>query len=196
MNLVKRSDEELVGLLCRGEKSALAELVRRYQTDLFRFCLHYLKDVERARDMVQEAFLRVYSACGRFDQNRQFRPWVLRIARNLCLNELKRKKTVHMESFEEYASSSRAETGEVLRSPMDGPFEILAASERRELIESALETLNEESREIVKMRFFEKMSAREIGDVVGSTEGAIRTKLHRILKALRPKCTGALEDEL
>ena len=173
--------------LCRGQDSALAELVHRYQNDIFRFCLHYLRDVEVAKEMAQETFLRVFTARARFDVERKFKPWVLCIARNLCLNELKHKKAVTMETLEEYASTAREESGEVLRSPSDGPDEMVMAAERREALERVLETLNEESREILTLRFFEKLSAKEIADIIGSTEGAVRTKLHRVLVSLREK---------
>lgn len=182
-----RSDEELMVLLCQGQEAGFAELIRRYQNDIFRFCLHYLKDVERAKDLAQETFVRVYVARDRFDGERRFRPWVLCIARNLCLNELKRKKAVPMQSLEEYASTARGDTGEALRSSADGPGERLMAQERRELLAKALDQLDAESREIVVLRFFEHMQARDIAEIVNSSEGAVRTKLHRILKGLREK---------
>ena len=187
MNAPERSDEQLMAALCGGERRALAELVQRYQNDIFRFCLHYVRDVERAKEMGQETFVRVYTARKRFDPARKFRPWILCIARNLCLNEIKRKKLVHMESLEEYASSARTETGELLNSSADGPDLQLAAAERRAMLARALDTLDEESREIVVLRFFERMSARDIAETVGSTEGAVRTRLHRILKVLRKR---------
>lgn len=179
------SDEALMALLGGGDQSALAELVRRYQNDIFRFCLHYVRDIERAKEMSQETFIRVYVARARFDATRKFKPWLLCIARNLCLNEIKRKKAVSMESLEEYASTARDESGEVLRSAADGPDEQMMAAERRTLVAEALAKLDPESREIVTLRFFERMQARDIAEVVGSTEGAVRTRLHRILKSMR-----------
>ncbi len=181
-------------LLCEGTADALGTLVHRYQNDIFRFCLHYVRDVERAREMAQETFIRVYVARARFDASRKFRPWVLCIARNLCLNELKRKKAVPMESLEEYASSAREETGEVLQSPADGPDGLLMMAERYELLAEALASLDHESREIVTLRFFERMQARDIAEIVGSTEGAVRTRLHRILKSLRDVYQSAKDD--
>jgi len=183
VNAPERSDEQLMAALCGGERRALAELVQRYQNDILRFCLHYVRDVERAK----ETFVRVYTARKRFDPARKFRPWILCIARNLCLNEIKRKKLVHMESLEEYASAARMETGELLNSAADSPDLQLAAAERRAMLDRALNTLDEESRQIVVLRFFERMSARDIAQTVGSTEGAVRTRLHRILKLLRKR---------
>lgn len=181
----EHTDERLMEQLSQGDKEALGLLVERYQTDIFRFCLHYLKEVEWAKEAAQETFIRVYAARGRFDVSRKFRPWVLCIARNLCLNELKRKKTVHMESLEEYASTARETPGELQRSTEDNPDRQAMMAERQELLREALASLDEESREIVRLRFFEKMAARDIAEIVDSTEGAVRTRLHRILKALK-----------
>ena len=187
MTAAEKTDEELMALLADGRQQALADIVLRYQNDIFRFCLHYLKDVERARELAQETFIRVFVARARFDQARKFRPWILCIARNLCLNELKRKKAVAMESLEEFASSARETSGEILRSADDCPDEQAMAAERKALLFEALNGLDNTAREVVVMRFFEKMSARDIAEVIGISEGAVRTRLHRIMKALREK---------
>lgn len=189
-----RTDEDLMFLLCQGEENALADLIRRYQNDIFRFCLHYLKNVESAKEMAQETFLRVYAARDRFDVERRFKPWLLCIARNLCLNEIKRHKTVRMETLEQYATSAREDSGLLLQCPADGPVEQMMAVERQQALASALDQLPDEAQEIVRMRYFQRMSARDIAEVVDSTEGAIRTRLHRILKQLREVCEQMKED--
>lgn len=190
------TDEALMTRLCQGDGDALAELVQRYQNDLFRFCLHYVRDVEVAKEMAQETFLRVYVARDRFDATRRFRPWVLCIARNLCLNELKRKKVVTMESLETYASTARDASGVLARSSDDWPDVQLMVAERRELVCQALDKLDAEAREIIVLRFFQQMSAREIAEIVGSTEGAIRTRVHRILRKLRGRMEKEIDGQL
>ena len=194
LSAAEQTDEQLMTVLRGGKQAALEELVRRYQNDLFRFCLHYLKDVERAKELAQETFIRVYVARDRFDETRKFKPWVLCIARNLCLNDLKRKKTVTMESLEEYASAAREDSGELMPTSSDGPDQALMASERRAALNEVLESLDEQSRELLKLRYFEKLSAREIAEIVESSEGAIRTRLHRLLKTLREQYEPARED--
>ena len=188
------TDEQLMEALDAGDDLALAELVGRYQNDIFRFCLHYLKNIELAKEMAQETFLRIYTARARFEVSRKFKPWMLCIARNLCLNELKRRKMVQMETLEEYASSAREESGEILRAPEDSPYELLLTQERHRYLLEVFDRLPEESREIVVLRYFQKLSAREIADIVDSTEGAVRTRLHRILKQMRDGFTLARED--
>ncbi len=187
-------DERLMALLKEGEDEALATIVRRYQNDVFRFCLHYLKNVEAAREGAQETFLRIYVARERFDTARKFKPWMLCIARNLCLNEIKRKRAVPMETLESYASTAREESGAVTPSPEDGPAERAMADERRQTLEQALERLPDDAREIVVLRYFERMSARQIAEIIESTEGAVRTRLHRILKQLRMEYAPMKED--
>ena len=194
MRAEERTDEVLMAELSRGRDAALAELVRRYQHDIYRFCVHYLKDAEWARDMAQETFIRVYTASGRFDVNRKFKPWVLCIARNLCLNELKRKRAMPMETLEDYASTARDESGEVMRYSGSGPDEVLMARERLELLDRVLRDLGDDARELVMLRFFERLQAKEIAEIVGGTDGAVRTKLHRVLVALREQYAVCKDD--
>lgn len=187
MKQAERTDEELVTALCDGDHEAMAEIVRRYETDIFRFCMHYLRHVDRATEIAQETFVRIYVARGRFDTGRAFRPWILCIARNLCLNELKRKKPVQMDSLEEYASEMRAAAGGVAPGATDSPDVQAMTAERRKVLMDVLDTLDDSSRELLFMRFFEKMAAREIGEVIGASEGAVRTRVHRLLKMLRER---------
>ncbi len=187
-SLADANDEHLMHLLCRGTDEALAELVRRYQNDVFRFSLYYVKNVEVAKEMAQETFLRIYSARDRFDTERSFKPWMLCITRNLCLNELKRKKTVLMETLEEYASEAREDSGEILRWDATDASEALMADERRGALLEALNKLSRDAREMVMLRYFELLSAREIAEIMDSTEGAVRTRIHRTLRQLRKHC--------
>lgn len=185
------SDEALMSLLVRGEEMALTELVQRYQNEVFRFCYHYLRDIEMAKDAVQEVFLRLYIARDRYDTEKSFKPWILCIARNLCLNELKRQKLVHFETFEGYIENQNRENKEEkegINTPRTlTPLEQLIIKEKQKVLWEELNNLPEEAREIVVLRYFEKLHARDIAEIMGSTEGAIRTRLHRVLKYLKER---------
>lgn len=189
------TDEMLMARLRDDDREALGVLVERYQQDIFRFCAHYLRDAERAKELAQETFIRIYVARNRFDVTRAFRPWMLCIARNLCLNDIKRKKTVNMESLEEYASDARELSGTVaMAQTTGGALEQLAADDRRAALARILDGLDEESRELIRLRFYEELPARDIAEVLGSSEGAIRTRLHRVLKRLRELNQDEKED--
>ncbi len=188
------SDEQLMLMLRDGLDAALSELVQRYQNDVFRFCLHYIRHVEVAKELAQETFLRVYAARARFDMARLFKPWLLCIARNLSLNELKRSKIAPMDSLEDMVAFAVSGHPSPMTDTRAIPSEELMVRERRAALMRVLDCLPMEARELVTMRFFEHMPAREIAVVVDSTEGAVRTRLHRILKELRGKCALMKED--
>ena len=187
------SDEKLMRLLCEGDQDALVLLVERYQNDVFRFCLHYLGDMESAREIAQETFLRVYTARERFDDTRVFRPWMLCIARNMCLNILKRGKIVPMESLDALETSETGEVRPSFRASTGSPFEGIVSDERKNLLLSVLNKLAPEVREVLVMRYFEQMSSREIAEVLETTEGAVRTRIHRALNQLRHACETRLD---
>jgi len=191
-NPAECTDEQLMISLCEGEDTALEVLVKRYQNDVFRFCLHYLGDLETAREITQETFLRVYTARDRFDAERLFRPWMLCIARNMCLNVIKRNKVVPMESLEGMESASSA-ASPAWYPATEHPLEGVLADERRRALLRLVNSLPEDARELLMMRYFEQMSAREIAEVLETTEGAVRTRTHRALNQLRERCAGNLD---
>jgi len=185
LNLESATDESLMAATVQGNQAAFAVLVARHQADLFRFCMSLLKNPERARDAAQDAFLKAFSKAGTFDTDRSFRPWFFRVARNLCLNMLERDRLVAMSSLQDPAFSAFGEDGQVWESEGPDPASQALEDERNQQLLKAMERLPERDREIVQLRFFQNLCARDIATIVGSTEGAVRTKLHRTLKVLR-----------
>ncbi|MCX8064941.1 MAG: RNA polymerase sigma factor [Candidatus Hydrogenedentes bacterium] len=184
------SDEALMSLVTKGEDTAFMELVKRYQNEVFRFCYHYLKNVDMAKEAVQEVFLRVYIAKERYDTNKKFKPWLFCIARNLCINEIKRQQLVQFTSLENEDGLKVYETEEVVEKIEGGdndPAEIILKEERHRVLWEEINRLPESEKEIVILRYFQKLHARDIAEILGSTEGAVRTKLHRTLKYLYQK---------
>jgi RNA polymerase sigma-70 factor (ECF subfamily) len=184
-DLESSSDEALMAATVQGNQAAFAVLVARHQSDLFRFCMSLLKNPERARDATQDAFLKAFSKADTFDTTRSFRPWFFRVARNLCLNMLERDRLVAMSSLQDPAYSAFGEDGQAWESEGPDPASQALEDERNQQLLRAMERLPERDREIVQLRFFQNLCARDIATIVGSTEGAVRTKLHRTLKVLR-----------
>jgi len=194
--LTGQSDEQLMALLRAGREEALAELVRRYQHEVFRFCLHYLRDPEQARDQAQETFLRVFRARESFDTTRQFKPWLLCIARNLCLTELKKPRTLSLEALGDTQETAWEERWRPAEGPAGAksPYERLETDEQQKALIRALEALEPDDRELIVMRYFEQMSPQEMAEVLEIREGALRTRLHRALCRLRAICENRRED--
>ncbi len=193
-DLAGQSDEQLMALLRAGREDALAELALRYQHEVFRFCMHYLRDPEQARDRAQETFLRVFRARDRFDTARQFKPWLLCIARNLCLTELKRPRMASLEAIGDAQDGSWEERWKPGAGEGASPYEKLATDERRQALIRAIEALDPADRELIMMRYFEQMGPQEMAAVLEIREGALRTRLHRALCRLRALCEDRRED--
>ncbi len=186
--LEDKDDAFLIRLACEGQEEAFGELVCRYQNSVYRLCLYYLREPEAAKDLTQEAFLKAFEARARFNASLDFRPWICRIGRNLCLNQLKRQKIIPMVSLDELTSPRTSDSkGQFGYEPSDQaplPSEQMDKKERLTGMMEALESMDDPSRELIYFRYFNRLSAGEIARMTDSTEGAVRTRLHRALKRL------------
>ena len=177
------TDERLVELALDGDEQAFATLVRRYQRRLTAFLSQLVGDVELARELTQEAFVRAWSALARFDPRYRFSTWLFRIAHNLGIDQLRRRrlKTVSL-----YRTDSEGDEMEVVIADIDkdplGHLENRAlASELREVIDG----LRPEYRELVLLRHFGGLSYQEIADFKGMPLGTVKNKLFRAHSVLR-----------
>ncbi len=177
------TDERLVELALDGDEQAFGTLVRRYQRRLTAFLSQLVGDVELARELTQEAFVRAWSALARFDPRYRFSTWLFRIAHNLGIDHLRRRrlKTVSL-----YRTDSEGDEMEVVVADIDkdplGHLENRAlASELREVIDG----LRPEYRELVLLRHFGGLSYQEIADFKGMPLGTVKNKLFRAHSVLR-----------
>lgn len=177
------TDERLVELALDGDEQAFGTLVRRYQRRLTAFLSQLVGDVELARELTQEAFVRAWSALARFDPRYRFSTWLFRIAHNLGIDQLRRRrlKTVSL-----YRTDSEGDEMEVVVADIDkdplGHLENRAlASELRDVIDG----LRPEYRELVLLRHFGGLSYQEIADFKGMPLGTVKNKLFRAHSVLR-----------
>lgn len=166
-------DLALVTRILGGDDDAFRELVERYQKRLYWLAHDILMDAEEARDAVQESFIRVHAALDRYDPRRDFQNWIYRIARNLAIDALRRRRR-------------RATlVGEIegVAPPAQGPRVDASAraeaEELRERVERALATLPIEYRLALTLREFHGLSPREIARVTDCTYPTARWRLHR-----------------
>jgi RNA polymerase sigma-70 factor (ECF subfamily) len=163
----------------KGDKAAFARLVDAHKRTVFGLCVRLLRDQEESRDAAQETFVRAYAAIATYDAAQPFAPWILRIARNHCLDLLRRRLP-------------EAQKLELDAAPEDGaPDRELAdptatrgddALERRELastLEAAVAALPPNYREVVHLFHVEHMSYKEIAAAMGVPIGTVMTWLHR-----------------
>ncbi len=169
----------------RGDQSAFASLVRSVQRPIFGLCLRLLRSEAEASEVAQEAFLRAYQHLHRCDEERPFDLWVMAIARNLCLDLLRRRSRTRSEDVDEMRETLPSSD----KSQLDGAIE----REQHLSLESALATLPVEDREVLALYYVQKRTTKEIAEVIGVAPGTIMARLFRAREKLRKHMTAAEE---
>ena len=177
------ADERLVELSLEGDEDAFGILVQRYQRRLTAFLSQLVGDMELARELSQEAFVRAWSALERFDPRYRFSTWLFRIAHNLGIDQLRRRR---LQTTPLYRTDADGDEIDVVVPDLDkdplGHLENRAlASELRQIIEG----LRPEYRELVLLRHFAGLSYQEIADFTEMPLGTVKNKLFRAHSVLR-----------
>ena len=167
-------DGALVAAFQGGDEFAFVTLYDRYKAPVFAFCAKMLLDRAAAEDALQETFVRVYEHRDRLARGAAFRSWLFTIARNHCLNVLRKAKWT--EPLPEHAEppAPNAQT----------PFDELLRSERVALVTAYLGQLSPEYREVLVLREYQNLSYDEIAAVTRSTVSAVKSRLFKARRKL------------
>lgn len=175
------TDEALMALVAGGDSRALASLYDRYSRTVYGLSLRILASAEHAEDVVQEAFWRVWNRSATFQaSNGQFAPWLFGIARNLCIDELRRRQA--------RPATARGGDEQVLLSIPDARPDVedlTWEAERRRLIVGALADLPADQRQVIELAYFGGLSQREIADQLSSPLGTVKTRIRLALQKLK-----------
>ncbi len=177
------SDELLVELALAGNQAAFGALVRRYQRRLTAFLGQIVGDMELARELSQEAFIRAWGALDRYDPQYRFSTWLFRIAHNLGIDQLRRRRLSTVSLVRQDAEGEEVELAVV-----DASKDPLGHFENRELAEAmraAIAGLRSEYRELVLLRHFAGLSYQDIADLKGMPLGTVKNKPFRAHSVLR-----------
>jgi len=169
------SDEELMSRVKEGEVEAFEMLLARYQKPLFSFIFRMVGDFHKAQDIFQETFFRVFRNAWRYDESLRFSPWLYRIARNLCLEEIRRRKRIKIILVDEGA---KLQPKELLERGTLG-------EEMRWIVERAILQLPERQREVLLLRENQGLSYEDIAQITGMSVPAVKSCLHRARMALK-----------
>jgi RNA polymerase sigma-70 factor (ECF subfamily) len=178
-----------------GDDGAFSQLVAGYQDRLLSIFYHMLRDQGAAEDLVQEVFLRIYRARNGYQPTAKFSTWLFRIANNVASNArrtLGRRKEVPLNAQE--SGSVAVGLRKTVMSDRSSllPTRQVAKRETCEIVQSALDTLNERQRMAVLLHKFEGMSYEDIGEAMALSTEAVKSLLARARENLR----GQLEQHL
>jgi len=163
----------------RGDEQAFAALVRAVQRPVYGLCLRLLRTEAEAAEVAQETFLRAYQHLERYDESRPFDLWVLTIARNLCLDILRRRTKHRTEDVDEHA--------QVLPSGDASAEDKAIARQERQSLEEAMATLSVDDREVLALYYVQKRTTKEIAQVMNVAPGTIMARLFRAREKLRQR---------
>lgn len=188
------SDHQLIEATKSGDETAFAEIVNRYKNPLTNYLFRMLSDYEEAVDLAQETFVRVYFAIERYHTAYAFSTYIYRIATNLAISEIRRKRRRKLLSLTGLFQSEGNETREY--HPTDEkslPDEDLIENERSRTIERAISALPDKYRAPIVLREIEELSYEEIARILGLGLGTTKSRISRARALLREKLKYYLE---
>jgi RNA polymerase sigma-70 factor, ECF subfamily len=169
------------------DAGAFEQLVRAYDQSVLRLALNLLRSQEDARDVYQETFLRVYRNLHTFRFDCSFHTWIYRIATNLCLDHLRKRKVRREESpVVATADGPMDRMDSAADERVDGnPQRRLLGNELKQRIQEVLDGLTARERMVFEMRHYQGMRLRAIGEVLGTSEEAAKNCLFRATQKMR-----------
>jgi RNA polymerase sigma-70 factor, ECF subfamily len=195
-SLPNLDERALVAQAQTGDRGAFEELVRRFDRDVLRLALNLMKRPEDARDVYQEAFLKVYRNLHRFRFECSFYTWLYRIVTNVCLDHLRRRQARPEDQAPELNTSHHEEgitdffERQREHRPTLDPERSLFGKEIKARIAHAMERLSPRERIVFEMKHYQGLKLRAIGDALGTTEETVKNSLFRATRKLRSELGG------
>jgi RNA polymerase sigma-70 factor, ECF subfamily len=179
-----QDDSAVVSAFLAGEERAFQELVERYQTRLLNFIFRTIGDRERAEDLVQEVFIRVYRHIHRFDRSKKFSTWVYTIASNLAKNELRNRSRNPLVLFQTMKGTWEGDDRPLqFEDTTARPDDLYRKRHLRELVEETVAQLPEHHRQVFVLRELEGKSYEEIAEITDCNLGTVKSRLNRARNA-------------
>jgi RNA polymerase sigma-70 factor (ECF subfamily) len=183
------TDETLMVRYQRGDRTAFATLVRRHHRPLYNFVLRQLRKAQAAEDVTQEVFLRVVENANEFKHEARFSTWVYTIARNLCIDHLRKASHRRHPSLDQPLGpgDEPAPLGEVVadRNPGGDAERATSSTQMLTIVAELLDSMPDEQREVFLLREIANLPFKEIAVVTGTAENTVKSRMRYALDRLR-----------
>ncbi|MCA1057030.1 RNA polymerase sigma factor SigW [Rossellomorea aquimaris] len=178
--LVKKRIKQVL----KGDQNAFAELVELYKDKVFQICYRMLGNRHEAEDIAQEAFIRAYVNIETFNQKRKFSTWLFRIATNLCIDRIRKKKPDYFLDAEVAGTDGLTMYSQVA-ADVQMPEDEVENMELQETIQNEISKLPEKYRSVIVLKYIEELPLQEISEILDMPLGTVKTRVHRGREALR-----------
>lgn len=173
---IAAADRALARAAARGDREAFGRLVAETQRAVYGLCYRMLGSRDAAADAAQEAYARAFAALASFDPSQKFEVWLLRIARNHCLDQLRHRRIA---PGDEESAADDLPASEVAAD------ERIAGGQTAQGLEEALERLPARDREVIALYHLQEKSTQEVAEIVGAPPGTVMARLFRARAKLR-----------
>ncbi|MEN8697830.1 RNA polymerase sigma factor SigW [Bacillus infantis] len=168
----------------KGDQNAFGEIVEIYKDKVFQLCFRMLGNRHEAEDIAQEAFLRAYINIQSFNIDLKFSTWLYRIATNLCIDRIRKKKPDYFLDAE-VAGTDGLTMYSQIAADTRLPEEDVESLELQETIQNEISKLPEKYRSVIVLKYIEELSLNEISEIMDLPLGTVKTRIHRGREALR-----------
>ncbi|MGS2780051.1 RNA polymerase sigma factor SigW [Robertmurraya sp. GLU-23] len=168
----------------KGDQSAYGEIVEIYKDKVFQLCYRILGNRHEAEDMAQEAFIRAYVNIASFNIDLKFSTWLYRIATNLCIDRIRKKKPDYYLDAEVSGTDGLTMYSQIASDTIL-PEDEIESLELQETIQREITKLPEKYRSVIVLKYIEELSLNEISEILDIPLGTVKTRIHRGREALR-----------
>lgn len=183
VNLMNVSDQKLVLNYFNGDLESLEILIRRYLKPIYSFAYRYIGNEQDAEDVTQVVFVKVWRNLKKFDREKSFKTWIFSIAKNSCIDFLRKKKTISFSVFE----NEKGENGltDALTDPHPLPQELLEKADMAQMLTSVMDNLSPKYRMVLFLRYNDHFTFREIAEALNEPLHTVKSRHRRALVILK-----------
>lgn len=183
----------LVAKSKKGDIIAFEELIIGYEKKAYNIAYRMMGNEEDAKDMAQEAFIKIYKSIKNFREESSFSTWLYRIVTNVCLDEIRKRKRNNTLPLEVNVENDKGTAYIEIGADKETPEDVYERMEKRQLILNAINSLNEDYKTVIVLRDIQGFGYEEIASMLNCSLGTIKSRINRARNALKGKIKYQLE---
>jgi RNA polymerase sigma-70 factor (ECF subfamily) len=187
------TEKLLVAKSKKGNIDAFEELISGYEKKAYNIAYRIMGNEEDAKDMAQEAFIKIYKSIQNFREESSFSTWLYRIVTNVCLDELRKRKKANLVPLEMNIETDKGSAIIELSAEKETPEDICERVEKKELIQNAISSLAEDYKTVIILRDIQGFGYEEIATMLNCSLGTIKSRINRARNLLKDKLRHELE---
>lgn len=187
------NETQLVKKSRAGNIEAFEQLISAYERKAYNIALRIMGNEEDAKDMAQEAFIRIFKSISKFKEQSSFSTWMYRIVTNVCLDEIRKRKNSKVISMDSGIETDNGEIKMELKSDSQTPEEAFQRKENIKIILDAVNELSDDYKSVIVLREMQGFSYEEISNIMECSIGTVKSRINRARKLLKDKLKIRLE---